>query len=314
MSRSSTFSTQVDAYLVDRRRAGYALQSEGTQLKRFARFAHRIGHRGPLTVKLATQWANDSCAHRPLTAARRIETLRPFAAYCQQFDPATEVPPRRLFGRAHRPLTPHIFTVDEIGSLLTACRMLHPATGLRGATCAAIFGLIASTGLRISEATGLRRQDVDLQLQRLLIRNSKFGKTRWVLLHPTTVAALRCYAQRRDRDPFAQGSQAFFIFDYGHRASTRAVQYAFKLLRAKLHWRPRGGHPKPRIHDLRHSFICHRLEDWYAKGVQIDRHILALSTYIGHAKVTDTYWYVTATPDLLAIAARRFERSKGALS
>jgi integrase len=311
---SRTLSARVDAYLADRHQAGFLLVAEGQQLKGFARFARRVGHRGPLTVKLAMRWANDSRGHRLLTAARRIETLRPFAAYCQQFDTTTEVPPRGLFGRAHRRLTPHIFTAQEIASLLAACRKLHPAGGLRGASCAAIFGLIASSGLRISEACHLRRADVDLRARRLLVREGKYHKSRWMALHPTTTAALHRYARRRDRDPRAKDSDAFFIFDHGRHASRRAVQWAFTVLRAKLQWHSRGGHPAPRIHDLRHSFICHRLEDWYAKGVQIDRHILSLSTHVGHTKVTDTYWYVTATPELLAFAAERFARSRQALS
>jgi integrase len=314
MSGSSTLSAQVDAYLADRRQAGFQLRVEGEQLKRFARFAGRIGHRGPLTVKLAMQWANDSRGHRLLTAARRIETLRPFAAYCQQFDPATEIPPRGLFGPAHRRLTPHVFTAQEIRCLLAACRNLHPAGGLRSASCAAIFGLIASSGLRISEATNLKRADVELHAHRLLVREGKYHKSRWIALHPTTTAALRRYARRRDRDAFAKGSDAFFIFDHGRSASSRAVRWAFKVLRAKLKWRSRGGHPAPRVHDLRHGFICHRLEDWYAKGLQIDRHILSLCTYVGHTKVTDTYWYLTATPELLALAAQRFARSRHLLS
>jgi integrase len=135
--------------------------------------------------------------------------------------------------------------------------------------------------------------------------------SRWVPLHPTTAEALRRYVQRRNRETLAANTDAFFIFDYGRPASTRGVEYAFKLLRTALQWRARGGHPAPRIHDLRHSFICHRLEDWYAQGLDIDRSILALSTYVGHAKVPDTYWYVTATPELLAIAAQRFTRGSG---
>ncbi|MFQ5410061.1 MAG: tyrosine-type recombinase/integrase [Anaerolineales bacterium] len=246
-----------------------------------------------------------------MTAARRLEVLRPFAQYCQQFEPTTEVPCRNLFGPGHRRLQPHIFTAAEIQALLAACVHLHPAGGLRGATCAAIFGLIAATGLRISEATGLQRTDVDLVHGRLLIRQTKYGKTRWVPMHPTTIHALQCYAQRRDGESLSQQTQAFFVFDGGRTASTRSLQYAFKLLRHQLGWRSRGGHPFPRIHDLRHSFICHRLERWYAQGLDIDRHILALSTYVGHAHVTDTYWYVTATPELLAIAAQRFLKPSG---
>jgi integrase len=314
MNSPDTIAARIDAYLASRRQAGFALTIDGEQLKRFACFADQAGHHGPLTVKLAMRWATASRGQRPLTAARRIEVLRPFARYCQQFDPATEIPPRKLFGRAHRRLTPHIFSDHEIRSLLGACLQLHPPGGLRGVSCAAIFGLIASTGLRISEATGLTRPDVDLDQCLLHIRRAKFGMSRWVPLHPTVADALRRYAQQRDRDAMAASAEAFFVFGHGRPASTIGVEYAFRVLRAQLKWRARGGHPVPRIHDIRHSFICHRLEAWYAQGLDIDRNILALSTYVGHAKVTDTYWYVTATPELLAIAAQRFSRSPGGVS
>jgi integrase len=132
MNASNTFTARIDSYLVSRRQAGFALLIDGQQLKRFARFADQAGHRGPLTVKIAMRWASDSRGRRPLTAARRIEVLRPFAWYCQQFDPATQIPPRWLFGRAHRRLTPHIFTDHEIQSLLAACAQLYPPGGLRG--------------------------------------------------------------------------------------------------------------------------------------------------------------------------------------
>jgi integrase len=308
MNSSDTLSTRVDTYLTSRRQSGFALDIDGQQLKRFAAFADKAGHRGPLTVQLAMHWATDSRGKRPLTTARRLEVLRPFYRYSQQFDPNTEIPPRWLCGRAHRRLTPHIYTDQEIRSLLLACQQLHPVGGLRGASCAAIYGLIAATGLRISEATRLIRSDVDLERLLLHIRRGKFGKERWVAIHASVAQELRRYAEQRDRDPLAAAAEAFFVFDYGRAASTRSVEYAFKLLRAALKWRARGGHPAPRIYDLRHSFICHRLEDWYAQGLDIDRNILALSTYVGHVKVTDTYWYVTATPELMAIAAQRFTR------
>ena len=314
MNARASLSIWIDDYLAVRRQAGFALKVEGEQLRRFARFAEQTGHHGTLTIQLAVQWANSSRSGRRLTAARRIEVLRPFASYCRQFDPATEIPQRWLFGRAHRRLTPHIFTDDEILDLLAACDDLYPPGGLRGASCKTIFGLIAATGLRISEATGLTRLDVDLEQRLLHIRCDKFGKSRWVPIHPTTAEALRRYIKKRDRDPLTGNTKAFFVFDYGRPASTRSVEYVFKILRTALKWRARGDHPAPRIHDLRHSFVCHRLQDWYARGLDVDRSILALSTYLGHAKVTDTYWYETATPELLAIAAQRFVRRHGGAS
>lgn len=306
MNRPMSFMSWVNNYLAIRRQAGYTLKAQGAELRSFARFAERIGHHGSLTRQLAVRWASSSPGGRQLTAARRIEVLRPFAKYCQQFDPATEIPPRSLLGPARRRLAPHIFSDDEIIELMAACDGLYPPRGLRGATCATIFGLMASTGLRISEATALTRSDVDLDSRLLLIRRAKLGKSRWVPIHRTTAAALQRYANRRDRDPLAANSEAFFVFDYGRPASTRSVEYAFHVLRDTLEWQPRGDHSRLRLHDLRHSFVCHRLQAWYARGLEVDRSILALSTYLGHVKVTDTYWYETATPELMAIAAQRF--------
>lgn len=310
MSASVSMAARVEAYLAERRRCGFALTIAGTQLTAFARFADGLGHRGPLSLALAVQWACSSRARRALTAARRIEVLRGFARFCQRDEPSTEIPPRRLFGPAHRRLRPHIYTEAEIVRLITMADRLHPSGGLRGASCAAIIGLMAASGLRVSEATRLERADVDFDHGRLLIRQTKYGKSRWVPLHPTTVDALARYAARRDADSRAAGRTAFFVFDYGRAASTHAVQYAFQRLRRCI-GPARGGHAAPRLHDLRHTFVCRRLEQWYREERDLDRHVLALSTYVGHAKVTDTYWYATATPELLALAAGRLPSADG---
>lgn len=312
MNVNNTMRMKVQAYIAERRAGGFALTIDEQQLLGFARFVDRRGYRGPLTVHLASRWALASRAGRRLTAARRIEVLRGFARYCQIFDPATEVPPRALFGPGHRRLAPHIFTDRELCALLTAAERLPPPGELRGPTCAAIFGLIASTGLRISEATGLRRTDVDLEQGQLHIQRTKFGKSRLVPLHPSTVQALRRYVRRRDRVAALCTTEAFFVFNCGRPATTRNVEYAFEQLRQRLGWHCRGALRYPRIHDIRHTFATRRLEQWYRAGSDIDREILALSTYLGHAKVTDTYWYVTATPELMALAARRAEAAGGA--
>jgi integrase len=313
MNALVTMRARVERYLAERRHAGYALRIEGRQLLRFAEFAAQCGHQGPLTLDLAVRWATASPQRSPLTAPRRLEILRGLARFWQQLEPGTEVPPRWLLGRGHRRLTPHIYTEGEVRALLIATKTLHPPGGLRGLCCRAIFGLIAATGLRLSEATGLTRDDVDLEQGVVLIRRAKFGKSRWVPLHPTTTRVLQRYAQIRDRDPRAACSKAFFVGDAGRPAQPRNVEYAFAQIRQQLQWTARGGHPAPRIHDLRHTFVCRTLQRWYADGLDIDRHILALSTYVGHAKITDTYWYVTAVPELMEIAARRFEHLAGGM-
>lgn len=309
MKAPLTMQIRVQRYLAHRRKAGFQLLIEGQQLERFASFAEQCSHQGPLTRDLAVRWATASRGNRALTAARRIEVLRGFARFCRQFEPATDVPPLRLFGPGHRRLTPHIYTDIEIGQLLDATATLHPLGGLRGACCRAVFGLIAASGLRLSEAIGLERPDVDLERGLLLIRRGKFGKSRWVPLHASTTEALRHYAERRDRECGRARSSAFFLGERGRPAQVDSVEYAFRLLRQRLKWHARGDHRFPRIHDLRHTFVCRTLQRWYAEGIDIDSRILALSTYIGHAKVSDTYWYVTAAPELMAVAAERFERT-----
>jgi integrase len=307
MNARSTMQCKVEAYLAERRRAGYKLVIEGQQLQYFARFTDGWRYRGPLTVEIASRWATASRLRRRITAARRIEVLRGFARYCRSWDHTSEIPPLRLFGPGHRRLTPHIYSPAEIRSLMGAARQLHPPEGLRGKTCATIIGLIAACGLRISEVTALRREDVDFERSCLHVRDSKFGKSRLVPMHPSTRSALRRYAQQRDGEPQCECREAFFVFDYGRPATTRSLHYAFRIVRQALHRRPRGGHSRYRLHDARHTFVCRRLERWYQQGTDIDRQMLALSTYIGHASPTDTYWYVTATPRLMALAARRMD-------
>lgn len=298
---------KVNAYLLERRRCGFALKSSGSTLANFARFTDRTGYRGPLTMEIARRWAMASEHGRALTTARRIELLRGFARYCQSFDPATEVPPFGLFGPVRRRRTPHIYTSAEIRALLQAARQLPPTGGLRGLTCATVFGLLASCGLRISEALKLTREDVEFEAGRMNLFDSKFGKSRQVPLHPTTLTALRRYAQARDRDPLSSNSNAFFMFDKGRVLKHAHIWRAFDGLRRELGWRSRGDYRYPRIHDLRHTFVCTRLQRWYEQGVDVDRRVHALATYVGHLNPSCTYWYITATPELLAHAAGRLQ-------
>ena len=297
----------VEDYLSIRRQLGFALKIQGHQLLRFGRFADDNEHCGPITLDLAVQWARSN-ALRPITWASRIEVLRPFAKYRAQFDPTTEIPPPRLFGLVRRRLVPHIYSTQEVQSLLDAAAQLPPAGGLRPATYETLFGLLAATGLRISEALRLTLEDVDLEAGIITVRETKYCKSRLVPLHLTTTEALQRYARLRNVKIPAPSSDDFFLSDGGRRMLQDTVQHRFRRLCDQLHWRSRGGHPAPRIHDLRHSFITHCILRWYQQGINLDKEILALSTYVGHAEVTYTYWYVTGVPELMAIATRRFEK------
>jgi integrase len=301
---------KVEAYLKERRQGGFKLQTAGSQLKSFARFARARGHRGPLTVELALAWAQCSQRSKTHTAASRLAQLRPFARYCHRLDPANKVPPAQFFGRGYRHGTPHIYTLREIRALIDAAKR-WPSGGLCAASYATIFGLLAATGLRLSEVLGLQREEVDLRQGVLTIRDTKFHASRYVPLHPSTVHALKRYVQQRNRDPLSAHAQRFFVADYARAITPNTLQYVFRQLRQRLKFRCRGARAAPRIHDLRFTFICRRIERWYAQGVDVDQRMLALSTYVGHATASGTYWYLTATPQLMALAARRSRPNPG---
>jgi len=180
---------------------------------------------------------------------------------------------------------------------------------LRARTYATLFGLLASTGLRISEALALTPTDVDLPAALLTVRKTKFRKSRLVPLHPTTVAALQRYWDARCRRVSDRRIETFLVSDQGRPLGDRMVHHTFAKLRARLGWIGRGDYALPRVHDLRHTFLCRALVRSYQQQQGVDHVIDLLSTYVGHASVGDTYWYVTAIPDLLALAGQRFAHS-----
>jgi len=313
MSAATSVKARVERYLSERRRLGFLMRSTDCALRSFARHIHATGHLGPLTVEVMADWARRDShgSSDPKTWARRLNKLRCFTRWLQQFEPRTEVPDDTIFGRLGERQAPHIYTESEIVDLLAAARRLGPERGLRHHVYETLFGLIASTGLRVSEALQLRVADVDLKHGMLTIRQSKFGKSRQVPVHPSTLEALRRYRRRRDLwlAPEAQGP--FFVGTRGRRRGQRLgdrqAHRVFAELRTRLGWRNRGAHHAPRIHDLRHSFVVRRIMLWHTQSVDIDQAMLSLSTYIGHTNVTNTYWYLSAVPELMALAAGRFE-------
>jgi integrase len=307
MSRWSTMRERVEIYLRTRRQLGYALRIEGEQLQRFARFADAQQHHGAITVELALAWACASNRSGPIGRARRLEVVRPLAKFCTAFEPETQVPPARLLGPAHRRLTPHIYTEEELAQMLTAAKELAPENGLRPASMHCLLGLLAATGLRVSEALHLQRVDVDLEQGLLCVRQTKFRKSRYVPLHPTARDALAEYAHLRDQRLLLDHEPAFFLSDDGRAFRYQQAMYAFQRIRTRLGWDKMPGR-RPRLYDLRHTFACNRLLGWYQEGVDVHWAMPLLATYLGHTKVTDTYWYLTAIPALMAIVSERFER------
>ena len=276
MSTSVTMQSHAENYLNERRRLGYGLKSISYAVKSFARYVDGLGHEGPLTVEVMVAWARRAKGNSdtPTTWARRLKKLRPFARYLQQFDPHTEVPDDTTFGRVSQRLAPHIYSEQEIVDLLATARRLGP--NLRGATYEALFGLLAATGLRVSEAVHLLDADVDLKSGMLIVRQTKFAKSRQVPLHPSTVGALRRYRGLRNLQVAVTEETPFFVSTRGRRRGCALS-------------------------------LVHRVLLWHAQGVDIDQAMLALSTYVGHAMVTNTYWYLTGVPELMALAAGQFE-------
>ena len=318
MSPATSLLARVECYLVERRRLGFSDRNQVYSLRSFARHVRAIGHRGPLTVEVMADWArcDSHGSSEPRTWAQRLKTLRSFMRWLQQFEPRTDVPDDTIFGRLPERQAPHIYSDQEIVDLLAAARRLGPTPGLRGVIFETLFGLIACTGLRIGEALSLRNMDVDLKEGMLTIRQAKFGKSRQVPMHPSTVQSLRRYRQMCDlAGESAVDDAPFFAGTRGQRRGLplgeRQVHRVFVELRRQLGWRNRGTHHAPRIHDLRHTFVVRRIVQWQAQGVDIDQAMLSLSTYVGHAMVTNTYWYLSAVPELMALAAGRFESFMG---
>ena len=313
MNMHITMETHAENYLNERRRLGFGLRNPGYTVISFARYIDSLNSQEPLTVEIMADWARQDQGNtgNPSTWARRLKSLRSFCRYLQQFEPRTEVPDDSIFGRIGQRLAPHIYSEQEIIDLLAAARHLGPSPGLRGVTYETLFGLIASTGLRVSEAVHLLDADVDLKYGMLTIRQTKFAKSRQVPMHPSTTEVLRQYRSQRnlyievtDETPFFVGTRGQLL---GHGLSLRQVNRVFIGLRDHLGWINRGAHDGPRIHDLRHTFVVRRVMLWHAQGVDVDQQMLALSTYVGHAMVTNTYWYLTGVPELMAVAAEKFE-------
>ena len=314
MSTLIDLRAKVDDYLAERRRLGFELRNMALALASFASYVENIGHQGPLTTDVMADWAREDKAqsHSLGTWARRFKVLRPFTRWFRQFEPNTEVPDASVFGPVPGRMAPHIYHEAEIVALLAAAHGLNPQGGLRPATFETLFGLIASAGLRVSEALSLLDTDVDLADGTLMVRQTKFAKSRLLPLHPSTVEVLVGYRKLRSRQVQTTADTPFFVGTRGHRLGqplgNRQVHRVFNELRDQLGWVDRGAHGNPRIHDLRHSFAVRRLMLWHEQGVDVDQAMLTLSTYLGHAKISNTYWYLTGVPELMALASSKFER------
>lgn len=280
----------VFSYLAVRRAAGYALVNVEPMLLSFARYASEHGD-DVVRVQTAISWA---CLGRsPERREALLRAVAGFARHARAEDPRHEVPPRHLLGRDYRRPTPFVFTPEQIRDLIAAARQLGPSGSLRPETYATLFSLLAATGLRVSEALALNHQD--LTCDGLIVRKTKFQKSRLVPLHETVTTGLQRYLERR----LAFGGDAVFIGTDGNRLKYAIVQWTFAKLVRSIGISPASGHPRPRIHCLRHTFAVRALESCPRGAHEVARHQVALLTYLGHCHIEGTYWYLQSTPHLL---------------
>jgi integrase/recombinase XerD len=300
----------VDDYLAMRRALGFELRLAGGMLRHFASFLERQGA-SHVTTDLALRWAKRPVGVQPAQWANRLGVVRRFAQFLSASDQRTEIPPVGLLPFRYQRKPPYIYRDEEIERLLRAAHRIHSSTGQRAASYSTLIGLLAVTGLRISEALGLDDRDIDLTEGVLAIRRTKFGKSRLVPLHPSTTCALRRYMRARDRILPVRPTDAFFVGEQGRRLTEWTVRWTFIKLSREIGLRGPTDRRGPRLHDLRHRLAVRTLIGWYRKGVDVERRLPILSTYLGHGHVTDTYWYLTAVPELLRLAADRFEARRG---
>jgi integrase/recombinase XerD len=286
----SPLQTALDEYLAGRRALGHKLRLSGRLLQRFVEFADNTGVIS-ITTELALEWATKPTDAQPAQWANRLGMVRRFAKYCRAIDPRTVVPPPDLLPHRYRRPAPYVYRADEITQLLEAATRLPTVTGLRPHTYATLFGLYVATGMRCNEPLQLDRDQVDLVDGVLTICGTKFGKSRYVPIHPSTQHALQRYATCRDRLCRNPDSPSFFLSERGRRLTEWSVRWTFVKLSREIGLRGADDARGPRLHDLRHRLAIETLLRWYRDGIDVERHLPKLSTYLGHAHITDTYWY-----------------------
>lgn len=294
----SELAPHLEDYLRLRRALGFKLEHPGQALLQFLAYLDAQGATR-ITTELAIAWAGLPKDALPVYRAHRLGAVRGFARYLASIDPETEVPPTGVWPTKTPRRSPFLFSDEDLTRLLVAAGATLPPS--LGASLEALFGLLVSTGMRVGEALGLERDDVDLASGVITIREAKFDRSRIVPLHDSATVALAAYA--RDRDTAERSSHRFFLAEGGRPLRYGVVQRAFIEVTAALGLR--SGPVLPRIHDLRHHFAIATLLEWHRRGMLPENRLAVLSTYLGHADPSGTYWYFTATPELMELVVGR---------
>jgi integrase/recombinase XerD len=292
-------------YIDLRRALGYKLRKHERRLTEFIACLAAKGT-DRITTRLAVAWATESSKGHKHSCFERLGFIRSFAKHVSSMDARTEIPPTGTMRRPEIALRPYIYTQKEIGRLMAAARNLFSPRKLRCETYYHLVGLLAITGMRSGEAVRLAESDVNLAEGLITIRESKFGKSRVVPLHPTTVKALAAYKARRDT--FLKKAEASTFFVNERRRPIGSPHKSFRDICRGAGLEKMRNEIRPRMHDLRHTFAVQTLLAWYRNGADVERHLPTLSTFLGHSHVENTYWYLSSTPELLGAACERLEK------
>ncbi len=303
----SNLSQELDRYLTIRRGLGFDLSTSARVLRRFIAFAEQQSV-DYISTDLFLKWQKDFGKARRPTWAARLTIIRLFAQWLHGLDPAHEVPPKGLIPYRFRRPKPHIYSDEEVRKIIETAAELPSMSGIRALTFSTMFGLIAVTGLRISEALGLDNDDVDLDIGVLTIRRGKAGKARLAPISDSVSRRLKAYAIKRDQ-LVGFVPQSFFATEEGARPDDCSARYNFAMVCQQIGLRSPQRFSKhgrgPRIHDLRHTFAARTMVGWYRAGKDPAREMIKLTTYLGHKSPEHTYWYIEAVPELLELASRR---------
>jgi len=304
----TTMHSALKQYVALRRALGTKLEEPAKTLRHFLEFLAQEKAEF-ITSDLALRWAMQPQGVQRATWARRLGMVRGFASWLQTIDSRTEIPPRYLLAARRRRNKPHIFTKQEIRRLMGEASRLSSPTGLRALTYTTLIGLLTATGLRPGEAIALNRSDVDLENGILSIRQSKFGKSRFVPITKSTRLALADYARRRDALCLQPRSNAFLLAERGNRLHGGVARRTFATLSFAAGLRRPTGNRRvgrgPRLQDFRHCFATRKLIEWYRAGLDVGRELPKLAAYLGHVDIAHTYWYLEAVPELLQLATKR---------
>lgn len=309
----NTWMTELDNYLSFRRGLGFKLKTHDSILREFVGFlgANKAEY---ISAQLAIDWAQQAQSAHAAHRARRLGMARDFALYQRARDSRTEIPPHDLISSSYQRSRPYIYTEEQINKIITQAAELKRYGKLRPHTYCTLFGLLAVTGMRISEIIALDNDDVDLNKGILTVRQGKYGKSRFIPLHSSTLQKLQDYDRLRKRFVTETSTKSFFISDCGARLTHWIVRATFIKLSRRTGLRGATDSHGPRIHDLRHTFAVTTLIKWQRDGVDAQQRLPLLSAYLGHAKVSDTYWYLTAVPELMGAINEHLEKFLGDLA